>query len=254
MCLKEDSLTVRRFLRRIGVRRFLSFLYLVSVNGRYECKQCHKTYTSYQGLCNHKKSVHMGVRYPCDQCDYQATMKTSLTLHIQAQHEGVKYACEKCDNQFSYQSNLTKHIQSEHEGVKFHCMQCDYQAKHQSALSQHIKTKHEDESSISDPDTLLEEAEEKFDKCSLKSKKNDKSDDEFSPSEKAQENSDISDNIPKQVQPVKEYIFSVNGKYECKQCQKTYCNNQSLKKHSQSMMVLDTLAISVITKLHREVT
>ena len=27
MCLKEDSLTVRRFLRRKGVRRFLSFLY-----------------------------------------------------------------------------------------------------------------------------------------------------------------------------------------------------------------------------------
>ena len=144
---------------------------VVKVNGKYECGQCHKTYSRSMALyihiqsrhegvkyecdqCNyqatqkshltlHIKSQHEGIRYDCDQCDYQATRQSSLTLHIQSKHEGIRYACDKCDYQATRQSNLIAHIQSKHEGVKYACHQCDYQATTQSSLTVHIKSKHE---------------------------------------------------------------------------------------------------------------
>ena len=117
---------------------------VVSVNGKYECVPCQKTFKSRRGLDYHKQSVHQGVKYACDQCDYQATHPWNLTTHIQSKHEGIKYACDQCDYQASRQDHLTVHIQSKHKGVKFSCDQCDYQASRQGNLTVHIQSKHED--------------------------------------------------------------------------------------------------------------
>merc|ERR1739838_536932 len=57
---------------------------VVSVNGKYECDQCHKTYSSRQGLYLHKQTVHQGFKYACNQCDYQATQQGNLKIHIQS--------------------------------------------------------------------------------------------------------------------------------------------------------------------------
>ena len=116
---------------------------VVSVNGKYECDQCHKTYSNRQGLHFHRQTVHQGVKYACDQCDYQATTQSNLNQHIQSKHEGIKYACDQCDYQATRQSNLTVHIQSRHEGIKYACDQCDYQATQKSQLTVHIQSKHE---------------------------------------------------------------------------------------------------------------
>ena len=115
---------------------------VIKGHGKYECDQCHKTYSGYGALYNHKKSVHQGVKYACDQCDYQATKQGSLTVHIQNKHEGIKYACDQCDYLATTQSHLTVHIKAKHEGLKFACEKCDYQFTQKSNLSTHIKNKH----------------------------------------------------------------------------------------------------------------
>ena len=115
----------------------------VSVNGKYECDQCHKTYSGRTGLWQHNQTAHQGVKYACDQCDYEANYQSHLTRHIQSQHEGIKYACDQCDYQTKHPGDLTKHIQSKHEGVKYACDQCDYQATTHGSLTRHIQSKHE---------------------------------------------------------------------------------------------------------------
>ena len=110
---------------------------------KYECEQCHKTFSSRSNLNNHKQSVHQGVKYACNQCDYQATKQNHLTVHIQSKHDGVRYACSQCDYQATTQNRLTVHIQSKHEGLKYACDQCDYQDSYRSNLARHIKKKHD---------------------------------------------------------------------------------------------------------------
>ena len=116
---------------------------IVSVNGKYECEQCHKTYSGSGALYTHKQSAHQGVKYACDKCDYQASRKDHLTAHIQSKHEGIKYACVQCDYQATTQGNLTQHIQAKHEGIKYACDKCDHQSTTQSNLRTHMKKMHQ---------------------------------------------------------------------------------------------------------------
>ena len=116
---------------------------VVSVNGKYECDNCHKTYSSQGALYTHKQGIHQGVKYACDQCDQQFREQGSLTKHILSKHEGVKYACDQCDKQFTQQGNLTVHIKARHEGIKHVCDQCDQQFTQLSGLIVHIKSRHE---------------------------------------------------------------------------------------------------------------
>lgn len=113
------------------------------VTGKYECDQCHKTYSSPGGLHNHKQSVHLGVKYNCDQCDYQAGYQGDLNTHIKSKHEGVKYTCNQCDYQANHQSSLKLHTQSKHEGFKYACNQCDYQVSYKRGLKEHVQSQHE---------------------------------------------------------------------------------------------------------------
>ena len=113
-----------------------------SKNRKYECDQCHKTYSSPQHLYTHKQSAHNGVKYACDQCDYKANQKTNLTRHVQSKHNFVKYACDWCDQQFTCQQYLDMHIQSKHEGKRYACDQCDFQGSYPGSLYLHIQSKH----------------------------------------------------------------------------------------------------------------
>ena len=62
---------------------------VVSINMKFGCNQCHKTYSSQGGLHNHKQSAHNGVKFACGQCDSQYTTQFDLNRHIQSKHEGV---------------------------------------------------------------------------------------------------------------------------------------------------------------------
>ena len=115
---------------------------VVNVKSKYECEQCHKTYSGTGALYNHKQSVHEGVKYACDQCNSQFTVQGSLTQHIQSKHEGVKYACDQCNYQATQHCNLRTHIQSKHDYIKYDCDYCDHEASSQSSLIHHVKNKH----------------------------------------------------------------------------------------------------------------
>ena len=115
----------------------------VHTNGKYECEQCHKTYSARSNLYAHKKSFHMGVKYACDQCDFKATTQENVRIHIQSKHEGIKYPCDQCEYQARYLCNLIVHIQSKHEGIKYDCSQCPQQFSNKSNLANHIKLKHQ---------------------------------------------------------------------------------------------------------------
>ena len=114
-----------------------------SVNKKFECDQCQKTYSSSQALVFHKRSVHEGVKYPCDQCDYQGT-KGTLTVHIKSKHKGITYACKQCDYEAGTKNRLSVHIQTKHEGTKYTCDQCYHQYTRLDHLKIHIRSKHED--------------------------------------------------------------------------------------------------------------
>ena len=118
---------------------------VVRVVGKFECDQCHKTYSEKFSLRRHIMSEHEGINYACNQCDYQATKQYCLTVHIQSVHEGVKYACDQCDYQATTQSHLTRHIQLKHEGIKYACDQCDYKATQKFNLTKHIRSEHDGE-------------------------------------------------------------------------------------------------------------
>ena len=113
------------------------------VDRKYNCKQCHKIYSSWANLYRHRKSAHQGVKYACDWCEHQATTQNHLTVHIRSKHQGIKYACGQCDFKATSKSYLNVHIQSKHGGIKFACSQCDYLAPTRSHLTLHIKSKHE---------------------------------------------------------------------------------------------------------------
>ena len=82
---------------------------------KYECDQCDKIYSGYQGLYAHKKSVHQGVKYACDQCNYQATKQSHLIRHIQSKHEGVEYACDQCNYKATWKTTLNSHKRANHQ-------------------------------------------------------------------------------------------------------------------------------------------
>ena len=116
---------------------------VVSVDAKFPCQDCERTFSSRPGLWHHTKTKHEGVKYACNDCDQQFTQQGSLTVHIQSKHEGVKYACNQCNQQYSEQGSLTKHIQSRHDGVKYVCNQCDKQYREQGNLTRHIQSAHE---------------------------------------------------------------------------------------------------------------
>ena len=37
-------------------------------NGRFECKNCHKTFKQKQNIKWHNEAVHEGKRFPCSEC------------------------------------------------------------------------------------------------------------------------------------------------------------------------------------------
>ena len=57
-----------------------------SVNGNYECDQCHKKYSLRMGLWQHNQSAHKGIKYACGKCDLQFTQKCHLNRHIKKIH------------------------------------------------------------------------------------------------------------------------------------------------------------------------
>ena len=80
-----------------------------SVQKKYLCELCDKTYNTRQGLHFHSKHTHEGIKYVCNQCDFKAKHHVTLKTHIKSEHEGIEYACNQCEYRCKWKKNVRLH-------------------------------------------------------------------------------------------------------------------------------------------------
>lgn len=115
-----------------------------SEDGRYQCPECPKKYSSRSHLKQHIKNSHKGIRYECDICLKTYASQSHLNEHM-ATHSGMRYYCNACSKNFSAKDTLNKHMDI-HKGVRYQCEECPkdfstrkYLTQHQNAIHRGIR-------------------------------------------------------------------------------------------------------------------
>ena len=92
---------------------------------KYECEQCHLSYTRKDSLLRHVRSHSKAQNTPvviitakktqiyhCEKCDYNTTTKRYLVRHNKEVHESKdskSFACDICESTFTNSGNLSRH-------------------------------------------------------------------------------------------------------------------------------------------------
>ena len=89
---------------------------MVSVNKKYECLQCHKTFSAKGSYYYHKKTAHVSANreYECLSCHKTFPVKGAYYYHKKTAHVSAKYACNQCNYQATQKGNLDRHINKTH--------------------------------------------------------------------------------------------------------------------------------------------
>lgn len=109
---------------------------------KYQCKHCHKNFSSYSSLHVHVR-IHTGQRpYSCSHCFKKFTHSSGLKRHVRC-HTGEKpYPCPACPAAFADRGALKSHIRT-HTGERpFVCDMCNKTFTQPSSLRVHKKTVH----------------------------------------------------------------------------------------------------------------
>lgn len=109
---------------------------------KYQCKHCHKNFSSYSSLHVHVR-IHTGQRpYSCSHCFKKFTHSSGLKRHVRC-HTGEKpYPCPACPAAFADRGALKSHIRT-HTGERpFVCDLCNKSFTQPSSLRVHKKTVH----------------------------------------------------------------------------------------------------------------
>jgi len=109
---------------------------------KYQCKHCHKNFSSYSSLHVHVR-IHTGQRpYSCSHCFKKFTHSSGLKRHVRC-HTGEKpYPCPACPSAFADRGALKSHIRT-HTGERpFVCDLCNKTFTQPSSLRVHKKTVH----------------------------------------------------------------------------------------------------------------
>ena len=109
---------------------------------KYQCKHCHKNFSSYSSLHVHVR-IHTGQRpYSCSHCFKKFTHSSGLKRHVRC-HTGEKpYPCPACPAAFADRGALKSHIRT-HTGERpFVCDLCGKTFTQPSSLRVHKKTVH----------------------------------------------------------------------------------------------------------------
>uniref|UniRef100_A0A182MLF0 Protein krueppel n=1 Tax=Anopheles culicifacies TaxID=139723 RepID=A0A182MLF0_9DIPT len=115
-----------------------------SVQQKFQCKVCMKTFNSSSYLKRHE-IIHLPEderhRYTCTICHKMFNKSINLTAHIQLVHEGVKpFMCEECGKPFSSKGALKEHYIVHTEDRPFQCTYCSKQFKNAARLKTHEDT------------------------------------------------------------------------------------------------------------------
>ena len=112
-------------------------------NGKYQCNQCEKTFTTTTKLQRHGIS-HREKTFACQHCDSKFVFKHRLDRHFQTEHLGIKlFKCPECEKGFSIPYQLKSHREFAHLGLKgYECKSCDKKFEYPSALAKHEQMSH----------------------------------------------------------------------------------------------------------------
>lgn len=105
----------------------------------YACETCSKTFSSSQGLSEHRK-VHIGAKPAvCLLCDNRFVNKQSLKKHMRL-HTGERpYPCSHCGETFLSASRLNEHVQSKHMERAHECSICGKKFHLKRILTAHLR-------------------------------------------------------------------------------------------------------------------
>ena len=91
---------------------------------KFNCKVCHRSYSTKHNLSQHTKIHDESKAFKCDVCLKHFYQKSSLIKHYRT-HTGEKpFACQFCDKKFAVKSNLTQHEATHSEIKSFKCSIC----------------------------------------------------------------------------------------------------------------------------------
>ena len=89
----------------------------------FECNVCSQKFGQKPELVRHTKNHHQGDCHICKNCAKSFTSYDGLNIHIKNIHERqMNYECDSCRKSFTQSGNLRKHIKTVHEGQRnFKC-------------------------------------------------------------------------------------------------------------------------------------
>ncbi|XP_039619189.1 zinc finger protein SNAI2-like [Polypterus senegalus] len=138
----------------------------ISVQGKFQCFDCHKAYYTFSGLAKHRQlqcEWHCRKYFNCKYCDKEYVSLGALKMHIRTHtlpcvcklcgkafsrpwllqghirtHTGEKpFACPHCSRAFADRSNLRAHLQTHSDVKKYQCKTCAKTFSRMSLLSKH---------------------------------------------------------------------------------------------------------------------
>ncbi|XP_017774831.1 PREDICTED: zinc finger protein 436 isoform X2 [Nicrophorus vespilloides] len=115
---------------------------------RFPCGQCHKRFSSAEGLHLHR-GIHTGNRpFSCTVCTKGFMRKRELERHM-ATHTGMKpFKCSSCSKCFGRKDKLVRHARIHDVNKEHICMICGASFNRKDGLVHHMKTHTRDD----DPD------------------------------------------------------------------------------------------------------
>ena len=112
---------------------------------RVSCQVCDRSFTRFDTLENHMKSMHSDERpYHCQYPACQKSFATQSTLinHLKVHTDGKPYKCLECDNSFTLLLEYKQHVRQAHPDTENRCSDCYKVLPDMASLESHRSVEH----------------------------------------------------------------------------------------------------------------